>query len=65
MAGLAVFEVLIERDEDGWLVATVPALRGCHTQARSFDELALRIDEAVKLCVELGQSPIRVDSIMT
>jgi predicted RNase H-like HicB family nuclease len=53
MAGLAVFEVLIERDEDGWLVATVPALRGCHTQARSFDELALRIDEAVKLCVEL------------
>ena len=26
------FDVIIERDADGWYVATVPALRGCHTQ---------------------------------
>jgi len=29
------FDVIIERDEDGYYVASVPALRGCHTQAKS------------------------------
>lgn len=32
------FDVLIERDSEGYYVATVPALRGCHTQARSLDQ---------------------------
>jgi predicted RNase H-like HicB family nuclease len=34
------FDVLVEQDEEGYYVASVPALRGCHTQARSLDELA-------------------------
>ena len=46
------FNVVIERDADGWLVASVPSLPGCHTQARSFDELDLRIKEAIALCLE-------------
>ena len=46
------FPVVIEQDEDGWLVATVPSLRGCHTQARTLAELDERIREAVALCVE-------------
>ena len=29
------FSVVIEKDEDGYFVATVPALHGCHTQAKS------------------------------
>lgn len=33
------FNVLIERDSDGYFVASVPSLRGCHTQAKSLDEL--------------------------
>jgi predicted RNase H-like HicB family nuclease len=46
------FSVLIERDAEGYYVASVPALRGCHTQARSLDELMARIREAVELCLE-------------
>jgi predicted RNase H-like HicB family nuclease len=46
------FTVLIEQDEEGYLVATVPALRGFHTQARSLDTLVRRIREAIALCLE-------------
>jgi predicted RNase H-like HicB family nuclease len=46
------FNVVIERDSEGWLVASVPSLHGCHTQAKSFDELDLRIREAISLCLE-------------
>lgn len=46
------FTVLIERDEDGWLVGSVPALRGCHTQGKTMDELLKNIKEAIELCLE-------------
>jgi predicted RNase H-like HicB family nuclease len=45
-------EVVIERDSEGFWVASVPALPGCHTQARSPDELAERIEEAIALYLE-------------
>ena len=48
------FDVIIERDEEGWLIASVPELKGCHTQARSLDELMLRIKEAAELCLEVS-----------
>lgn len=47
------FNVVIEKDEDGYFVATVPALRGCHTQAKSLDVLMRRIQEAIGLCLEV------------
>ena len=46
------FTVVIERDEEGYYVASVPALRGCHTQARTLDMLMKRIREVVELCIE-------------
>ena len=46
------FTVLIERDEDGFLVATVPALKSCYTQARTIAELLPRIREVIQLCLE-------------
>jgi len=46
------FNVVIERDSAGWLVASVPSLPGCHTQAHSMDELIERIQEAISLCLE-------------
>ena len=46
------FTVLIERDEDGFYVATVPALAGCHTQAKTLDALMKRTREAIELCLE-------------
>lgn len=47
------FHVVVERDEDGWYVGSVPALRGCHTQAKSLDVLVKRIREAIELCLEV------------
>lgn len=53
-----VFDVIIERDEEGFYVARVPGLRGCHTQAKSLDTLMKRIREAVELCLEVeGELP--------
>lgn len=46
------FTVLIEQDEDGYLVATVPSLRGCHTQAKTLDTLMKRVREVIELCLE-------------
>jgi predicted RNase H-like HicB family nuclease len=51
------FSVIIERDEDGYYVATVPELRGCHTQARSLDTLMERVREAIDLCLEVEGEP--------
>ena len=47
------FNVVIERDADGYFVASVPTLRGCHTQAKSLDVLMKRIREAIELCLEV------------
>ena len=46
------FEVIIRKDEDGYYVATVPELPGCHTQAKSLDDLMSRIKEAISLYME-------------
>ena len=46
------FSVIIERDAEGYYVGTVPTLRGCHSQARSLDELMDRMREAIELCLE-------------
>lgn len=46
------FTVVIERDSDGYFVASVPSLPGCHTQAKSRDELDIRVREAIALCLE-------------
>jgi predicted RNase H-like HicB family nuclease len=46
------FDVVVEKDSEGFFVASVPALAGCHTQARSLDELMVRVKEAIELCLE-------------
>ena len=51
--GKQEFSVVVERDEEGYYVASVPALPGCHTQARSLDKLMERIREAIELCLEV------------
>ena len=47
------FPIVVERDEDGWLVATVQSLKGCHTQAKDFNTLQKRIVEAIRLCLSV------------
>ena len=47
------FTIVIEQDEDGVYVASVPELEGCHTQARTLDELKERMKEAIELYLEV------------
>ena len=51
------FDVVIERDAEGYYVASVPQLHGCHTQALSLDEVTARIREAIELCLEVEGAP--------
>lgn len=51
------FSVIIERDTAGYYVGSVPELRGCHTQAKSLDELMTRIHEAIELYLEVQENP--------
>ena len=46
------YNVVIEKDAEGYLVASVPDLPGCHTQAKSLDKLLVRVKEAIELCLE-------------
>lgn len=46
------FNVLIDKDSDGYFVASVPAFKGCHTQVKSLDELRSRIQDAIELRLE-------------
>ena len=58
------FSVVVNRDEEGFYVASVPELRGCHTQARSLDKLMERVREAIELCLEVqGTLPSNTEFI--
>jgi predicted RNase H-like HicB family nuclease len=58
------FTVIIERDARDFYVASVPTLRGCHSQADALDELITRITEAIALCVEVqGEAADTLDFV--
>lgn len=44
-------QVIIEQDEDGYFVADVPALQGCHTQGKTFEEAMENVREVIRMCV--------------
>ena len=52
------YDVIIEKDVDGFYIATVPEVPGCHTQAKSLDELMLRTKEVLELCLEVQKDVI-------
>jgi predicted RNase H-like HicB family nuclease len=54
--------VLIEKDADGYYVATVPALKSCYTQARTLEELYPRIREVIDLCLEV-EDPVPMEFV--
>ncbi len=51
------FDGVIERDSEGYYVASVPLIPACHTHARSLDEVTERIREAIALCLEVAGAP--------
>jgi predicted RNase H-like HicB family nuclease len=52
--------VVIEQDEDGIFIASVPSLPGCHTQAKNIDTLLVRIKEAIELYLEANGKDIEI-----
>ncbi len=50
------FKIIIERDEDGYFVASVPALPGCYTQGKTFKELMDNVKDAIKLCLDVAKT---------
>ena len=53
------YNVVVERDSAGYFMASVPALPGCHTQAKSLDQLMERIRETIELCIEVAIGTMR------
>lgn len=47
------YKVIIEQGHDGYFIARVPALPGCFTQAKTYEELIFRVKEAIQLCKEV------------
>ena len=56
------FTVLIEKDQDGYFVATVPSLKSCYTQAKTLDKLYPRIKEVISLCLE-EKEPVAMEFV--
>jgi predicted RNase H-like HicB family nuclease len=51
------YNIVVERDGAGWYVASVARLPACHTQARSLDELMVRVREAIGAYLEVSEAP--------
>ena len=49
---MATFNITIEKGEDGYIISEVVELPGCHTQAKTMDELLKRTKEAISLCLK-------------
>jgi len=58
------FTVIIEKDSEGFLVASVPEIPGCHTQAKTFDQLNERIKEAIELCLLEYDAPTKMNQFV-
>ena len=46
------FTIVVEKDEDGLYVASVPLLQGCYTQGETYEEALENIKDAIKLHIE-------------
>lgn len=53
------FQVLITQDEDGVFVANVPAIPGCHTQGKTYEEVLRNIKDAIKLCLSVAKEDVQ------
>ncbi len=53
------FNVIIEKDEDGWYVASVPEISGCHTQGKTIQQVLERIKEAIEVCLKADGEDVK------
>ncbi len=54
------FNMIIEEGEDGYLISDVVELPGCHTQAKTMDELIKRTKEAISLYLKSQKEPLKI-----
>ncbi|MFA6340899.1 MAG: type II toxin-antitoxin system HicB family antitoxin [Candidatus Paceibacterota bacterium] len=57
------FPVIIEKDANNMFVATVPSLKGCHTQAKTLETLYKRVQEVISLCLEANKDLLKGKSL--
>lgn len=53
------FSVIIEKDEKGYYIGTIPALRSCYTQAKTLPTLYKRLEEVVQLCLKVEKETFK------
>ncbi len=51
------YTMIVEKDEEGWLVSEVIELPGCHTQAKDMNQLLERTKEAIQAYLKSGEEP--------
>lgn len=56
------FNIIIEKDSEGYFVSEVVELPGCHTQAKTMEELIERTKEAIALYLECEEPGIDIRS---
>jgi len=61
---MSAYTVRYERDKDGWWVATVKEVHGCHTQGRTINQSRRRIREALGLFLDDAENAVLIDDIV-
>ena len=56
---MAEFNVVIEKDESGFYVASAPEIPGCYTQGKTLQQVLERIKEAIEVCLEADGEDIK------
>ena len=57
------YRVLIERDEDGIFVASIPTLQGCYTEGDTYEEVLKNIKDVINLHLKARASNEADDSL--
>lgn len=57
-----IFNVVVEKGEDGYLISDVVELPGCHTQAKTYDELIKRTKEVIQLYLDAAKKPLKMET---
>jgi len=58
MVKLLNFKVIIEQDEDGYFIASVPAVPGCYSQGKTYEEVITNIKEALELSLDVAKKNV-------
>lgn len=63
MAKVLNYRVLVEQDEDGIFVVSVPTLQGCYTEGNTYEEAINKIKELIKMHLEIKGGTTSDDSL--